>query len=285
METVTSVKDFQNFLSERRSLGEEIGFVPTMGALHEGHTSLIDTSVRQKKTTVVSIFVNPLQFSDTEDLDDYPLSLEKDEETCLRHEVELLFCPTRREIYPKGLPELEEIGEIGKTLEGKSRPSHFQGVATVVTRLFEIVGPTSAYFGEKDFQQLMVVNELVKRHQFPVEIVACPTIRQIDGLALSSRNVYLTEEQRADAPVLYRALTEGAESVRCGEKKSENLKKLISDIVINESKGDLDYVGVVDSETFTQLDSVLESGKQIRILIACNFGAARLIDNIGVVIP
>tara|TARA_B100000427_G_scaffold198157_1_gene164637 strand:+ start:2646 stop:3503 length:858 start_codon:yes stop_codon:yes gene_type:complete len=285
METVTSVKDFQNFLSERRSLGEEIGFVPTMGALHEGHTSLIDTSVRQKKTTVVSIFVNPLQFSDTEDLDDYPLSLEKDEETCLRHEVELLFCPTRREIYPKGLPELEEIGEIGKTLEGESRPSHFQGVATVVTRLFEIVGPTSAYFGEKDFQQLMVVNELVKRHQFPVEIVACPTIRQIDGLALSSRNVYLTEEQRADAPVLYRALTEGAESVRCGEKKSENLKKLISDIVINESKGDLDYVGVVDSETFTQLDSVLESGKQIRILIACNFGAARLIDNIGVVIP
>ncbi|MEC7909576.1 MAG: pantoate--beta-alanine ligase [Actinomycetota bacterium] len=285
METVTSVKDFQNFLNERRSLGEEIGFVPTMGALHEGHTSLIDTSVRQKKTTVVSIFVNPLQFSDTEDLDDYPLSLEKDEETCLRHEVELLFCPTRREIYPKGLPELEEIGEIGKTLEGKSRPSHFQGVATVVARLFEIVGVSSAYFGEKDFQQLMVVNELVKRHQFPVEIVACPTIRQIDGLALSSRNVYLTEEQRADAPVLYRALTEGAESVRCGEKKSENLKKLISDIVINESKGDLDYVGVVDSETFTQLDSVLESGKQIRILIACNFGAARLIDNIGVVIP
>ena len=285
METVTSVKDFQNFLSERRSLGEEIGFVSTMGALHEGHTSLIDTSVRQKKTTVVSIFVNPLQFSNTEDLDDYPLSLEKDEETCLRHKVELLFCPTQREIYPKGLPELEEIGEIGKTLEGESRPSHFQGVATVVTRLFEIVGPTSAYFGEKDFQQLMVVNELVKRHQFPVEIVACPTIRQIDGLALSSRNVYLTEEQRADAPVLYRALKEGAESVRCGEKKSENLKKLISDIVINESKGDLDYVGVVDSETFTQLDSMLESGKQVRILIACHFGAARLIDNIGVVIP
>ena len=211
--------------------------------------------------------------------------MEKDEETCLRHKVELLFCPTRREIYPKELPELEEIGEIGKILEGDSRPSHFQGVATVVARLFEIVGPTSAYFGEKDFQQLMVVNELVKRHQFPVEIVACPTIRQIDGLALSSRNVYLTEEQRADAPVLYRALKEGAESVRCGEKKSENLKKLISDIVINESKGDLDYVGVVDSETFTQLDSVLESGKQIRILIACNFGAARLIDNIGVVIP
>jgi pantoate--beta-alanine ligase len=285
METVTSVKDFQNFLSERRSLGEEIGFVPTMGALHEGHTSLIDTSVRQKKTTVVSIFVNPLQFSDTEDLDDYPLSLEKDEETCLRHKVELLFCPTRKEIYPKGLPELEEIGEMGRTLEGESRPSHFQGVATVVARLFEIVGATSAYFGEKDFQQLMVVKELVKRQQFPVQIVACPTIRQIDGLALSSRNVYLTEEQRADAPILYRALMEGAESVRRGEKKSENLKKLVSDIVINESKGDLDYVGVVDSETFTQLDSVLESGKQVRILIACNFGDARLIDNIGVVIP
>ena len=285
MEIVTSVKDFQNLLNERRNLGENIGFVPTMGALHGGHTSLIDTSVRQEKTTVVSIFVNPLQFSDEEDLDDYPSSLEKDKGTCLKHKVDLLFCPTYKEIYPKGAPELEEIGGIGKILEGKSRPSHFQGVATVVARLFEIVGEACAYFGEKDFQQIMVVNDLVKRHRFPVEIVACPTIRQIDGLALSSRNVYLTEEQRADAPVLYRALTAGAESVSDGERKSENLKKLISDIVVNESKGDLDYVGIVDSETFTPLDSLNDSGKQIRILIACDFGTVRLIDNVGVVIP
>jgi len=285
MEIVTSVKDFQNLLSERRNLGEEIGFVPTMGALHGGHTSLVDTSVRQEKTTVVSIFVNPLQFSDEEDLDDYPSSLEKDEGTCLKHKVDLLFCPTQKEIYPKGVPEPEDIGEIGKILEGKSRPSHFQGVATVVARLFEIVGEACAYFGEKDFQQMMVVNDLVKRHRFPVEIVACPTIRQIDGLALSSRNVYLTEEQRADAPVLYRALIAGAELISEGEKKSENLKKLISSIVVNESKGDLDYVGIVDSETFTPLDSLNDSGKQIRILIACDFGTTRLIDNVGVVIP
>ena len=285
MEIVTSVKDFQNLLNERRNLGEEIGFVPTMGALHEGHTSLIDTSVRQEKTTVVSIFINPLQFSDEEDLDDYPSSLEKDEETCLKHKVDLLFCPTQKEIYPKGMPEPEEIGEIGKILEGKSRPSHFPGVVTVVARLFEIVGKACAYFGEKDFRQMMVVNDLVKRHRFPIEIVACPTIRQIDGLAFSSRNVYLTEEQRVDAPVLYRALTAGAELISDGEKKSENLKKLISDIVVNESKGELDYVGIVDSETFTPLDSLNDSGKQIRILIACDFGTARLIDNIGVVIP
>ncbi|MBH01359.1 MAG: pantoate--beta-alanine ligase [Acidimicrobiaceae bacterium] len=285
MEIVTSVKDFQNLLSERRNLGEDIGFVPTMGALHGGHTSLVDTSVRQEKTTVVSIFVNPLQFSDEEDLDDYPSSLEKDEGTCLKHKVDLLFCPTQKEIYPKGVPEPEDIGEIGKILEGKSRPSHFQGVATVVARLFEIVGEACAYFGEKDFQQMMVVNDLVKRHRFPVEIVACPTIRQIDGLALSSRNVYLTEEQRADAPVLYRALIAGAELISEGERKSENLKKLISSIVVNESKGDLDYVGIVDSETFTPLDSLNDSGKQIRILIACDFGTTRLIDNVGVVIP
>ena len=285
MEIVTSVKDFQNLLNERRNLGEEIGFVPTMGALHEGHTSLIDTSVRQEKTTVVSIFINPLQFSDEEDLDDYPSSLEKDEGTCLKHKVDLLFCPTQKEIYPKGMSEPEEIGEIGKILEGKSRPSHFQGVATVVARLFEIVGKACVYFGEKDFQQIVVVNDLVRRHRFPVEIVACPTIRQIDGLALSSRNAYLTEEQRADAPVLYRALNAGAELISDGEKKSENLKKLISEIVVNESKGDLDYVGIVDSETFTPLDSLNDSGKQIRILIACDFGTARLIDNIGVVIP
>ena len=282
MEIVTSVKDFQNLLNERRNLGEEIGFVPTMGALHEGHTSLIDTSVRQEKTTVVSIFINPLQFSDEEDLDDYPSSLEKDEETCLKHKVDLLFCPTRKEIYPKGMPEPAEIGEIAKILEGKSRPSHFPGVVTVVARLFEIVGKACAYFGEKDFQQMMVVNDLVKRHRFPIEIVACPTIRQIDGLALSSRNVYLTEEQRVDAPVLYRALNVGAEAIVDGEKNSENLKKLISDIVRNESKGDLDYVEVVDSETFTPLDLLSDSGRKIRILIACN---ARLIDNIGVVIP
>ena len=132
---------------------------------------------------------------------------------------------------------------------------------------------------------MMVVNDLVKRHRFPIEIVACPTIRQTDGLALSSRNVYLTEEQRADAPVLYRALTAGAELVSDGERKSENLKKLISDIVVNESKGDLDYVGIVDSKTFTPLDSLSDSGRQIRILIACDFGTARLIDNVGVVIP
>ena len=285
MEIVTSVKDFQNFLNERRNLGKEIGFVPTMGALHEGHTSLIDTSVRQGKTTVVSIFINPLQFSDEEDLDDYPSSLEKDEETCSKHKVDLLFCPTQKEIYPKGIPEPEEIGETGKIFEGKSRPSHFQGVATVVARLFEIVGKACVYFGEKDFQQMMVVNDLVKRHRFPVEIVACPTVRQIDGLALSSRNVYLTEEQRVDATVLYRALAAGAELISDGEKNSENLKKLISEIVTNESKGDLDYVGIVDSETFTPLDSLNDSGKQIRILIACDFGTARLIDNIGVVIP
>ena len=285
MEIVTSVKDFQNLLNERRNLGEDIGFVPTMGALHGGHTSLIDTSVRQEKTTVVSIFVNPLQFSDEEDLDDYPSSLEKDEGTCLKHKVDFLFCPTQKEIYPEGVSEPEEIGEIGKILEGKSRPSHFQGVATVVARLFEIVGEACAYFGEKDFQQMMVVNDLVKRHRFPIEIVACPTIRQTDGLALSSRNVYLTEEQRADARVLYRALTAGAELVSDGERKSENLKKLIGDIVVNESKGDLDYVAIVDSKTFTPLDSLNDSGRQIRILIACAFGTARLIDNVGVVIP
>ena len=285
MEIVTSVKDFQNLLSEKRNLGEEIGFIPTMGALHEGHTSLIDTSVREKKTTVVSIFINPLQFSPEEDLDDYPLNFEKDKEICAKHKVDLLFCPTQKEIYPKGTPELEEIGELGKILEGKSRPSHFQGVAKVVARLFEIVGDAYVYFGEKDFQQIMVVNDLVKRRRFPVEIVACPTIRQIDGLALSSRNVYLTEEQRADAPVLYRALNVGAESIVDGEKNSENLKKLISDIVRNESKGDLDYVEVVDSETFTPLDLLSDSGRKIRILIACKFGNARLIDNIGVVIP
>ena len=285
MEIVTSVKDFQNLLSEKRNLGEEIGFIPTMGALHEGHTSLIDTSVREKKTTVVSIFINPLQFSPEEDLDDYPLNFEKDKEICAKNKVDLLICTTQKEIYPKGPTELEEIGELGKILEGKSRPSHFQGVAKVVARLFEIVGDAYVYFGEKDFQQIMVVNDLVKRRRFPVEIVACPTIRQIDGLALSSRNVYLTEEQRADAPVLYRALNVGAESIVDGEKNSENLKKLISDIVRNESKGDLDYVEVVDSETFTPLDLLSDSGKKIRILIACKFGNARLIDNIGVVIP
>ena len=213
------------------------------------------------------------------------MNFEKDKEICAKHKVDLLFCPTQKEIYPKGPPELEEIGELGKILEGKSRPSHFQGVAKVVARLFEIVGDAYVYFGEKDFQQIMVVNDLVKRRRFPVEIVACPTIRQIDGLALSSRNVYLTEEQRADAPVLYRALNVGAESIVDGEKNSENLKKLISDIVRNESKGDLDYVEVVDSETFTPLDLLSDSGRKIRILIACKFGNARLIDNIGVVIP
>ena len=184
MEIVSSVKDFQFLLSEGRNSGKEIGFVPTMGALHEGHTSLIDTSVKQKKSTAVSIFINPLQFSAEEDLDNYPSSLEKDEDICVNHKVDFLFCPTQKEIYPNGPPEPEDIGEIGTILEGKSRPSHFPGVATVVARLFEIVGKSCAYFGEKDFKQVKVVNDLVKRRQFPVEIVTCPTIRQVDGLAL-----------------------------------------------------------------------------------------------------
>ena len=285
MEIVSSVKDFQFLLSEKRNSGKEIGFVPTMGALHEGHTSLIDTSVKQKKSTAVSIFINPLQFSAEEDLDNYPSSLEKDEEICINHKVDILFCPTQKEIYPNGPPEPEDIGEIGTILEGKSRPSHFPGVATVVARLFEIVGKSCAYFGEKDFQQVKVVNDLVKRRQFPVEIVACPTIRQVDGLALSSRNAYLTQDQLTDASVLYRALTVGAESILNGEKNSENLKKLISDVVKSESKGDLDYVGIVDSETFTPLNLLNDLGEQVRILIACKFGNARLIDNIGVVVP
>ena len=285
MEIVSSVKDFQLLLSEGRNSGKEIGFVPTMGALHKGQTSLIDTSVKQKKSTAVSIFINPLQFSAEEDLDNYPSSLEKDEDICVNHKVDFLFCPTQKEIYPNGPPEPEEIGEIGTILEGKSRPSHFPGVATVVARLFEVVGKSCAYFGEKDFQQVKVVNDLVKRRQFPVEIVACPTIRQVDGLALSSRNAYLTQDQLTDASVLYRALTVGAESILNGEKNSENLKKLISDVVKSESKGDLDYVGIVDSETFTPLNLLNDLGEQVRILIACKFGNARLIDNIGVVVP
>ncbi|MEC7809953.1 MAG: pantoate--beta-alanine ligase [Actinomycetota bacterium] len=285
MEIVTSITDFQNFLNQKRTSGEKIGFIPTMGALHDGHTSLIDASVKQQKTTAVSIFVNPLQFSPDEDFETYPNNLEEDVDICRKHAVDILFSPKQEEIFPEGLPEPEEIGGIGKIFEGKSRPFHFQGVATVVSRLFEIVGETCAYFGEKDFQQVMVVNDLVKRHRFPVKVIQCPTIRDDDGLALSSRNVYLSKDQRSDASVLYRALLEGANLISNGEKDSENITKFISGLVKDESEGDLDYVGIVDFETFTPLDCLNTSGKQVQILIACQFGNARLIDNIGVVIP
>ena len=285
MEIFSSTRDFQKYLHSKRTSDNRIGFVPTMGALHDGHTSLIDTSVKQQKITAVSIFINPLQFAPDEDFEKYPKSFEEDVEICKGHGVDALFSPTQKDIFPYGLPEPMEIGPIGKIFEGKSRPSHFQGVATVVSRLFEIVGEVSAYFGEKDFQQLVVVDDLVKRHQFPVKVIHCPTVRDDNGLALSSRNVYLSGEQLIDASVLYNALCAGADLISNGEKESENLIDFIKGVVADKSEGELDYVGIVDSETFNPLNSLDFSGKHVRILIACCFGSTRLIDNIGVVVP
>tara|TARA_B110000438_G_C15694497_1_gene598310 strand:+ start:159 stop:1016 length:858 start_codon:yes stop_codon:yes gene_type:complete len=285
MEVITLVKDFQDFLKKMRQNQESLGFVPTMGALHQGHTSLIDASRTGGNSTIVSIFLNPLQFEPSEDLETYPKDLERDIAICQAQGADVVFCPSYEEIYQSGEANSISPGKIAEIFEGRIRPSHFSGVATVLLRLFGIVGASSAYFGEKDFQQIVVVKNLVKEFRLPIEIIPCPTIREKDGLALSSRNVYLSLEERSEAPVLYRALSAAAKEIVRGEQDTKYLSSLVESIIKKESKGRLDYVGIVYEETFASPTCLDQSGKSVRILIACTFGEARLIDNIGVVIP
>jgi pantoate--beta-alanine ligase len=231
---------------------------------------------------VASIFVNPLQFAPSEDLDSYPRDLDRDREVAARAGVDLLFVPDVAEMYPDH-PEQPltrvEVAHLATTLEGASRPAHVAGVATVVAKLLNAVGPCRAYFGEKDFQQLAVIRRMVRDLSFPVEVVGCPTVRELDGLAMSSRNTYLTPEERAAAPVLYRALQSGKATILAGERDPAVVRQLVADIVEAEPLAELDYVAVVDADSLTVPEPL---GGRLRLLVAARFGRARLIDNVGV---
>jgi len=276
---VRSITDLRAALSAERRDGRQIGFVPTMGFLHDGHRSLMRLSVAGNDTTVVSVFVNPLQFAPTEDLDRYPRNLERDVEMAYDEGVRYVFAPALEEMYPEPMVTGVHVSGVSEPLEGAARPSHFAGVATVVTKLFAIVGACRAYFGEKDFQQLAVIRRMVFDLSLPIEVVGCPIIREPDGLAMSSRNVNLTPDARRAAPVLLRALHAGRDAIEAGERDAAVVRRKMHDVVDREPLVELDYAEVVDASVFV-IPTPLEGS--LRLLIAARLPHARLIDNIGV---
>jgi len=278
---VATIAELRAILDGERAAGRSVGFVPTMGYLHDGHASLMRAARADTDVVVASIFVNPLQFGTGEDLDAYPRDLDRDTELAAAAGVDLLFTPAVEEIYPRPVLTTVSVAQVSEGLEGGSRPTHFAGVATVVAKLFSIVGPCRAYFGAKDFQQVAVVRRMTEDLSLPVEVVACPTWREPDGLAMSSRNVYLTPEERAAAPVVYTALRSGAAAIAAGERDPAAVRELMARIIEAEPLAQLDYAEVVDADSFTVPEPLAGN---LRLLAAVRFGRARLIDNVGVTV-
>jgi pantoate--beta-alanine ligase len=279
METVTSPAEARARLDEARAGGATVGLVPTMGYLHAGHASLIERAAAEHPVVAVTVFVNPLQFGPTEDLDAYPRDLDADRELIERCGGSLVIAPSVEEMYPEPILTTVSVTEVSARLEGASRPTHFAGVTTVVAKFFNIAGPCDAYFGEKDWQQVAVVRRMARDLNFPVRVVACPIVREPDGLALSSRNVYLTDEERAAAPVLHRALEAGVGAIERGERDPATVRAQMATLIEAEPHAELDYAEVVDAAALTPVDP-LEG--ELRLLVAARFGRARLIDNVGV---
>lgn len=256
---------------------KSIGFVPTMGALHDGHISLVRRARQENDITVVSIFVNPIQFGPSEDFTRYPRDLEGDMEKLRIEGVDILFIPDIPLMYPEGFLTHVEVEKISDELCGAFRPGHFKGVATVVTKLFHIVKPTRAYFGQKDFQQAAVIRKLVKDLDMDIDVVVCPTIRERDGLAMSSRNVYLTKEMREASTIIYRCLTEASDLINSGIIKTDPVKRAMHERLLHEPVvSGIDYAGIYDPETLNELSEVKNA---VLIAIAVKIGNTRLIDN------
>jgi pantoate--beta-alanine ligase len=261
-----------------RAEGRTVGFVPTMGAFHEGHRSLMRRARDERDVTVVSIFVNPLQFSDARDLETYPRDEAADLAAAEREGVDLVVAPSVDDMYPRGEPEVTvDPGPLGERFEGASRPGHFRGVATVVAKLFDTVGACSAYFGEKDAQQLAVIRRMVRDLSMPVEVACCPVVREPDGLALSSRNRLLLPEQREAATCLFLALSEAAALARGGERDAGKLVAAMAREIGATPLARIDYVAVVDEDTFEELPTIAGPA---RALVAARFGRVRLIDTL-----
>jgi pantoate--beta-alanine ligase len=278
VEVTGSAGRLRSACEEARGEGREVGFVPTMGALHQGHGRLIATARRECGFVAASIFVNPLQFGPGEDLSGYPRPRTQDTAVAASLGCDLLFTPDEAEMYPVGGPQVTvDPGPLGERFEGASRPGHFRGVLTVVAKLFNMVGPCRAYFGEKDAQQLAMVRRMVADLGAPVTVVPVPTVREIDGLALSSRNAYLNLEERRAAPALFDALSAAAMLVRQGERDPNMLKAEMAKRIGAERLAKLEYVAVVDDRTW---EEVRRLDGPARALVAARVGPARLIDNL-----
>lgn len=277
-ECEVTIRGLRVRLAEARAAGRAVGLVPTMGFLHAGHCSLIERARAENDVVVVSIFVNPLQFNPGEDFDDYPRDLDRDLEMCAKAGADLVFVPDTQEMYPESVATTVRLGTLADVLCGASRRGHFDGVATVVAKLFSIVGECSAYFGEKDFQQLTIVSRMASDLSLPVRVVGCSTVRESDGLALSSRNAYLSEAERSQAPVLRRALEAGAALVQSGETDPTAVEAEMASVIATAPLAEIDYTAAVPSSTLVA-DGPLRG--DVRLLVAVRFGKARLIDNIG----
>jgi len=277
MRRVTTIQEVRQAVAKERAAGARIGFVPTMGALHEGHGALIDASVAECDVTVVSIFVNPLQFGPAEDFQKYPRDLEADEAFCRARGVDLVFAPAVEEMYPKPPRSFVEVEELTQGLCGAYRPGHFRGVTTVVTKLFHIVMPDVAYFGQKDYQQLAVIRRMVEDLDFPLEIRGIPTVREADGLAMSSRNRYLTPEERHAATALYRGLMAAKEAMEQGERDAARVRELVRAELAKEALVREQYVEVVDADDLSPVSYI---DGRVTVAVAAFVGTTRLIDNI-----
>ena len=278
METITDSKELQRISKKLSADGKTIGFVPTMGFLHRGHLSLVKASSEKCDITIVSIFVNPTQFAPDEDLESYPRDLERDKSLLEKENVDYLFYPSAHDIYPSGFQTFVNVADITKQLEGEFRPTHFMGVTTIVNILFNSALPDFAFFGQKDAQQAAVIKQMVKDLKMPVEIIVCPIVREPDGLAMSSRNVYLTPRERKDALVLYKSLQLAKKLIDNGEKQSSEIIKKMLNLYNQIDSAALDYIKIVDAESF-KIAVDLKKGMDYYILIACKIGKTRLIDN------
>ncbi len=274
MNVVTPISSLRE---ERSHLPGPVGFVPTMGFLHEGHLDLVRRARAECAGTVASIFVNPTQFGPGEDLASYPRDLARDLALLKAEGVDLVWTPAEADIYPPGFQTWVEVAEVSRPLEGARRPGHFRGVATVVAKLFLAVQPDRAYFGQKDAQQVVVIRRMVHDLAFPLKIVVCPTRREADGLAMSSRNSYLTPAQRAAAPVLHRALRAAADAHAGGTRDAESLRAIVSAQVAVEPLADLQYVSCADPDTLAELAGPVE---RALLSLAATVGRTRLIDNV-----
>jgi len=277
MQTVSKISELRKLLQPARTSGQLIGLVPTMGAFHDGHISLMAAARKECDLVVVSLFVNPTQFGPGEDYQKYPRPFAADQKIAQDNGVDILFAPTVKEMYKTKPLTKVEVTELSSKLCGYYRPGHFAGVATVVAKLFNIVLPAKAYFGEKDWQQLQIIKQMTKELNFPVKIVGLPTVREKDGLAMSSRNKYLNSRERKAATVLYKALKMGAELIKSGEKNCAAIKKQLINYIASEPLVKLQYLTICQPQSLNELKRV---GKENLIAVAAYVGSARLIDNI-----
>ena len=274
MEIITTIENIRNIVNHWKDKGYSIGFVPTMGYLHDGHAALIDQARKDNDKVIVSIFVNPTQFGENEDLNSYPRDINRDKSLCEAHKADIIFSPTSDEMY-HDRKAFVNIVELSDTLCGISRPIHFKGVCTVITKLFNIIQPTNAYFGEKDAQQLAIIRKMVYDLNFPVNIIGVPIVRESDGLAKSSRNTYLSKEERKAATILYKAIQMGKQTIKHGAS-ADSIINTMTEIINTEPLAKIDYVSVVDANT---MQPVHEITSPVLVAMAVYIGSTRLIDN------